>query len=109
MMFRRLYWVTEELDSASCSRVTGVYTSIPDLIRKGLSPIEDQDERRIRLNLIKLDCSDDPLGTWESPGFEGIQDRLGEFVATDEFTQEQCQSLFDELSRFRGLQESRTH
>jgi hypothetical protein len=94
MMFRRLYWVTEQIDAQS-SQVTGVYTSIPDLIRKGL----DMHGKDFRLTLTKLDCSEGRLGSWQSPAFEGLEERLQDFVATDEFSQEHCSALVEELRK----------
>ncbi|HVL39322.1 MAG TPA: hypothetical protein VM328_08015 [Fimbriimonadaceae bacterium] len=103
MMFRRLYWVTEQLDEQGCSTVTGVYTSIPDLVRHGLRYVNDLPQGGFRLNLVKLDCTKKPLGIWESPRFEGLADRLSEYVATDEFSQDQCNMLVEALSHFSGV------
>ncbi|CAN5442333.1 hypothetical protein BH11ARM1_BH11ARM1_08450 [soil metagenome] len=90
-MFRKLYWVTEHVYVNGESKVLGVYTSIPDLIRHGLQ----QAPRGgiLRLTLTKLDSCQEPLGTWMQPNFEGIEQRLEEFVATDEFTKEHCNAL----------------
>jgi hypothetical protein len=96
MMFRKLYWVTELVDDKGLSRVTGVYTSIPDLIRHGLR--HDDRTGSLRLTLTKLDCSQGPLGTWSSPRYEGLAQRLEEFVLTDEFSKDQCSSLLEALA-----------
>lgn len=101
-MFRRLYWVTEEIAEDGASRVTGVYTSVPDLIRHGLrwtgSP-----KKTFRLSLVKLDCNNDPLGCFESPRYEGLEERLQDFVKTNEFSVEECQSLADALREFSSV------
>ncbi|HEY0865788.1 MAG TPA: hypothetical protein VGE01_00320 [Fimbriimonas sp.] len=52
----------------------------------------------LRLTLIKLDCDQGPLGTWSSPKFEGLADRLEEFVLTDEFSKDQCSALLEALA-----------
>jgi hypothetical protein len=97
MMFRRLYWVVEELESNGQSQVTGVYTSIQDLIKHGLGCVDQGNE--IRLTLTKLDSNKPPLGCWCSPRFDSIETSLEEYIETDEFTAEQCKSLSDELHR----------
>jgi hypothetical protein len=102
MMFRRLYWVTEEINDAGVSRVTGVYTSIPDLIRHGLRWTHGP-QAQFRLSLVKLDCEQDPLGTFESPRYEGLTERLEDFVKTQEFTQDECQTLADALNEFASV------
>lgn len=98
MMFRRLYWVTEEVSANGSSGVAGVFTSIPDLIKNG---IESRNGRpsRLRISLVKLDGTGGPLGTWEAPGFSGIEDSLQEYVRTEEFSADQCQSLVDQLKK----------
>jgi hypothetical protein len=98
MKFRKLYWVTEHIDTEGQSRVTGVYTSIPDLIRHGLN-WQTPGGGSLRLTLTKLDSEKEPLGSWCSPSFNGLEERLQEFVETDEFSSEQCQRLVDELHR----------
>ena len=77
------------------SRVVGVYTSIPDLIHHGLAWSDGT--HRLRLTLTKLDSEKEPFGTWSEPKFEGICERLTEFVLTDEFSQEHCNMLVEAL------------
>ncbi len=98
MMFRRLYWVTEEVSAKGDSGVTGVYTSIPDLVRNGIQSRNGRPSR-LRLSLVKLDTADSPLGVWEAPKFDGIGDSLQDYVKTDEFSADQCQLLIDELAK----------
>jgi hypothetical protein len=97
MMFRRLYWVVEEVEKSGRSQVIGVYTSIQDLINRGLGCVDSGNE--IRLTLTKLDSTKPPLGCWASPRFENIEKDLEEYVQTDEFTVEQCLALSQELHR----------
>jgi hypothetical protein len=101
MMFRRLYWVTEQLDEQGRSEVTGVYTSIPDLVRHGIRWSRDCEKHAgFRLTLVKLDHTLGPLGCWSSPKYEGLEDDLQTFIETDEFTVEQCKSLMTHLEDF---------
>jgi len=97
MMFRRLYWVTEQVDSLGNSRILGVYTSIPELIRHGLNG--DEIKGRLRLTLTKLDSDKGLFGTWSEPQFHGLAERLNDFVQTDEFSPEHCQMLLEALKR----------
>lgn len=98
-MFRKLYWVTEQVLSDGKTQVTGVFTSIPNLVREGFAC---NDVGTLRLTLTKLDCEDGNLGTWTAPNFDGLQDRLGEFVQTEEFSFEQCESLIHALGQHRA-------
>jgi hypothetical protein len=95
-LFRKLYWVTEHLDENGQSRLAGVYTSIPDLIRHGL---KHPAHTRIRLSLTKLDSEGMPIGTWESPEFAGLEAALAPFIKTDEFTPDQCSALLTAISQ----------
>ncbi len=101
MMFRKLYWVTEELNKGG-SQVTGTYTSIPDLIHHGLRWINGS-TTGFRITLVKLDSSKEPLGTFESPGFAGLEAKLEDFVRTEEFTEEQIQALREALNDFSSV------
>jgi hypothetical protein len=98
MMFRRLYWVTEEINANGGSGVSGVYTSIPDLVKNGIETRNGK-ASRLRLSLVKLDGADGPLGVWEAPNFSGIEESLQEYVRTDEISADQCQSLFNQLKK----------
>jgi len=100
MMFRRLYWVTEQVQRGGTSQVTGVYTSIPDLIHRGLRWIGDHKGCEFRLTLVKLDCEREPLGSWQSPDFSDLGPSLDQFIETDEFSADQCAALQHELQRF---------
>ncbi|CAN1491120.1 hypothetical protein MCEMSE15_00199 [Fimbriimonadaceae bacterium] len=90
-MFRRLYWVSEIVESNGQSKVIGVYTSIPDLIEVGLGHREPT--QQLRLGLYKLDSDKGPFGIWTSPNFEGMEATLQSFVSTDEISSEHVAML----------------
>jgi hypothetical protein len=93
-MFRKLYWVSEQVFDDHSSQVNGVYTSIPDLVKYGLRfPTSGQ----LRLTLTKLDSDREPLGRWFSPGFDSLASDLDAYVKTDEFSADQVQSLLNAL------------
>lgn len=99
MMFRKLYWVTEQTDADGTFRTTGVYTSIPDLIDVGLRWLEPKGSG-FRISLVKLDCKGDVLAAWTSPEFAGLEDKLMEYVTTGEFAIDECQNLRIALDGF---------
>jgi hypothetical protein len=103
MRFRRIYWVTEQLDEGGHSEVTGVFTSIPDLIDLGLG-VRDISEKtsRFRISLCELDSKDMPLLTLESPGFDDFHQKLEPFLNTGEFSREELNSLADALQAKTG-------
>jgi hypothetical protein len=101
MMFRKLYWVTEEM-SKNNSHVTGVYTSIPDLINHGLRWMNGSADG-FRISLVKLDSEKEPLGTFQSPSFEGLETRLQDFIRTEEFTEEETLTLREALDSFASV------
>jgi hypothetical protein len=96
MMFRKLYWVTESVDCDGSSRVTGVYTSIPHLIKNGFGQCVDLD--CLRLSLTKLDCCNGSVAAWSRENFSRLEADLTHFVATEEFTPEHCKDLVAYLS-----------
>jgi hypothetical protein len=95
-MFRRLYWVSEQVFEDGTSSVNGVYTSIPDLVRYGLRFPE---KGLLRLTLTKLDSDREPLGRWTSPNFDGLADAMEPYVKTEEFSSEQVNSLVTSLKQ----------
>ena len=100
MKFRRIYWVTEQLDHDGSSQVAGVFTSIPDLLDGGLKWVDSIKRRDgIRLNLIQLDNKEGPLGTWTSPGFQNLAEDLKQFVASGEYSSTECETLVDSLKK----------
>jgi len=106
MMFRKLYWVTEQTDPQGVFRATGVYTSITDLIDEGLRWLEPAGSM-FKISLVKLDSRGDVLGSWAGPQFEGLDDRIQEFVATGEFALDECQNLRTALDGFMSTAASR--
>ncbi|MDQ2985790.1 MAG: hypothetical protein M3R13_03590 [Armatimonadota bacterium] len=103
MRFRRIYWVTEQLDEQGQSDVTGVFTSIPDLIETGLGVRAVSDKTAgFRITLCELDCKDEPILRAESPTFEGLEETLGPIVQTGEVSREEYASLADALRAFRA-------
>jgi hypothetical protein len=89
-MFRRVYWVTESVQNNGSSEVSGVYTSIPNLIRHGMRHAPGS---RLRLTLTALDSDHAPFGSWIEPHFDGLNECLESFVRTEEFSREQCAQL----------------
>jgi hypothetical protein len=101
MMFRRLYWVAEQVEVDGTSQVTGIYTSIQDLIQKGLHWCKgDGKSASYRLTLVKPDSFNCPLGVWQSPDFAGMNEALEQFVSSNEYTREECLFLQSELASF---------
>lgn len=101
MKFRKLYWVTEVLGDDDKSAVSGVYTSIHDLLERGLHWPQDMTAHAgFRVTLVKLDSDKPPLGQWVSPDFAGMREALQEYVATDEFNAQDCELLVDNLAQF---------
>ena len=100
MMFRRLYWVAEQVDKDGRSKVTGVYTSIQDLIQKGLHWCDGNEASDFRLTLVKPDSFNCPLGVWNRKDLGDLQNSLQEFVGTNEYTQEECMMLQNALDGF---------
>lgn len=95
-MFRRLYWVSESVQADGKSRVLGVYTSIPDLVRYGMrTPAAGE----LRLTLTQLDSERETLGTWTNFNFESLEEAMQPYVRTEEFTPDQVKSLIDALGR----------
>lgn len=99
MQFRRLYWVTEQFNDSGESAVTGVFTSLYDLIADGLRWLpEPANSTRFRLTLIKLDSTKEPLGVWASPDFGNVTEDLQQYVKTGEFSEGDVDALAGALS-----------
>lgn len=101
MKFRKLYWVTEQLDQDGKSEVVGIYTSIFDLTTKGLrwdSGVSGS--AGFRLSLCKLDAQSKALGCWTGPSFDGIGDDLQPYVSTGEFDEPSVLKLIQDLEAF---------
>jgi hypothetical protein len=91
MMFRKLYWVAEDLQPSGSSQIRGVFTSVPNLLRCGLE--EGLNLSQFRLSLTRLDCPCGTIATWSGDRFRTMGDDLVQFVATEDITEEQRQSL----------------
>lgn len=103
MRFRRIYWVTEQVDEQGASEVTGIFTSIPDLIDTGLG-IRDVSKKAagFRLTLCELDCSCAPILSAQSPNFEGLEAGLAPIVASGEISDSEIAALTDALRAYRA-------
>lgn len=100
-MFRKLYWVTEQLNADGHSQVVGCYTSIFDLVDKGLRWDDEVAHRDgFRVNLVKLDSGKRALGTWNGPEFSGMEDALQTYVGTGEMTAQEVENLAQSARKF---------
>jgi hypothetical protein len=98
--FRRIYWVTEELNGGGASRVTGVYTSVPDLCEKGFAFLTDSTYTcAFRISLVALD-KPGALGVWTSPDFGSLRADLEEYHETGELAEHDLDMLSETVSRF---------
>ncbi|MDI9636580.1 hypothetical protein QPK87_01540 [Kamptonema cortianum] len=100
MKFRKLYWVTEQVEESGNSSVRGVYTSIYDLTSKGLRWDEDAGTTGFRVTLAKLDSNCAPLGSWSAPSFSTMLEDLQPYVASGEFDAMSCEQLVKDLIAF---------
>jgi hypothetical protein len=99
MRFRRIYWVTEQLGAGDKSVVTGVYTSVHDLLEHGLAMrdfVEFKDG--IRLTLVELDSAGKPILSASSPDFAEMQEGLKPLAQSGELTAEECARLVAALT-----------
>jgi len=94
MVFRRIYWVVEDLKTSESS-VRGVFTSVADLIDRLIADLDSGSN--IRLSLMRLDKDHGTLGCWTSPNFESLLVDLNSFIETGEFTYDECHELADSL------------
>lgn len=102
MRFRRIYWVTEQVDEQGMSEVTGIFTSIPDLVDLGLG-VRDACPKKagFRISLCELDSTGSPILTCSSPSFDGLQEALQPIVQSGEISVSEYASLTDALRAFR--------
>ncbi len=98
MRFRRIYWVTEQFDEAGKSHVTGVFTSVHDLIERGVGVREVSDKTSgYRVTLVELDSPNLPLCEFSSPTFPDVAAKLQPFVDSGELSIEEVARLCDAL------------
>jgi hypothetical protein len=103
MKFRKLYWVTEQVGQDGCSEVAGVYTSVQDLVERGIQWRDGIDRRDgFRLTLVALDSRKKPLGTWTLPDLGDIESDLSEYVRSEEFSTVEVETLVDALKSFHA-------
>lgn len=93
-MFRRIYWITERLNEDGTSDATGVYTSIYDLVTRGLP----RHTGGLRLTIAKVDAEEDPTARYVSPEFGTLDADLEAYVLSGEITEEQRRMLRSALS-----------
>lgn len=98
-MFRKLYWVTEEVAGDGSSIVTGVYTSASDLVDLGMRWVKGN-PGGFRITLVKLDGKEDVLGRWASPAFDNFESDMAQFVATGEYTIDDVSQIRQALANF---------
>lgn len=99
MKFRKLYWTSESLpENGACSKLLGVYTSIPDLIRAGLRPHPGDG---LKLTLVKLDSASAPLGSWTNEDAERLPEALAPYIASEEFSTENVLDLSHALGELK--------
>ena len=97
MQFRRIYWVVEETRQGD-RELRGVFTSINDLLDRYLDSVGTEKPDSIRLSLVKLDQVGAPLGVWQSGKFESLRQDLQQFIASGEFSIDECDRLSGHLS-----------
>jgi len=101
MKFRKIYWVTEQIGTDGRSQVAGVFTSIQDLVGRGILWMDGLDMRAgFRLSLVQLDSNGPPLGTWVTPDFSGLEQDLQEYVGTEELGAQNVEQLAADLRAF---------
>lgn len=99
-MFRRLYWIVEQIGEDSSSRVTGVYTSIQDLVNKGLKWSENLVVNHVRITLMKPDTFDKALGSWKDSEFGSLRNDLEAYIQSHEYSEEEVDLLCQATSAF---------
>ena len=95
MRFRRVYWVTEKLGDSGSSNVSGVCTSVHDLIEYGIP----KHNGVFRLNLCELDSSGDCLLTFKSDDGSSLSDTLKPFLDSGELSLEEVIRLSEALKK----------
>lgn len=95
-MFRKLYWVAEQVDAAGNSKVTGIFTSIQDLVEVNFH--SDNGGKASRITLSKLDCANGVLGSWTIGKHQSLAEDLQAYVQTKEFSLEECELLVNAVN-----------
>lgn len=89
-MYRKLYWVVEEPEEEGF-RVTGVYTSVYDLLEGGLI------DRHSRLSLHPLDKRDSPVAKYRT--VEELTSDLSRLHSEQYLRDEEVRMFQDGLSK----------
>jgi hypothetical protein len=98
MRFRRIYWVTEQFDSEGRSHVTGVFTSVHDLVENGVGVRDISDKQSgYRVSLVELDSKNMPLCVFCSPDFGDVEAALQPYVESGEMTAEEVARIREAL------------
>lgn len=98
MRFRRIYWVTEQFDEDGRSQVTGVFTSVHDLIQHGIGIRDICDKRAgFRVSLVELDSPKMPLCVFASPEFGNVPEALRQFVESGELSADEVSWISEAL------------
>lgn len=95
MIFRRVYWVVEQLGDRG-SEVAGVYTSIPDLLENGLRSVSGA---TIRVSAFELDKARGALCTWRTDSKHEAAEAFELLVEAGDFTHEEIARLCDALKQ----------
>lgn len=99
-MFRRLYWIVEQVANDGSARITGIYSSIQDLVHVGLKWSESSSGRVLRLTLVKPDTFDAPFGQWTADQTDQLTQDLEPFKASREYSEEEIKTLVHALEEF---------
>lgn len=99
MKFRRIYWVSEQFNEEGFSEVTGVFTSVPDLIETGLG-VTDRSKHKagFRITLCALDSRGPSLLTLTSTDFSDCEEKIAPYVQSGEITEDEAARLKHALS-----------
>lgn len=99
MKFRRLYWVTEAVGADGTSEITGVFTSVPDLIEDGLDVHEKGPVGgRLRVSLLELDSYGKALARWDRESLSSLGSDLEPYVKSGEITRDEVSRLTEALN-----------
>jgi len=103
MRFRRIYWVTEQIDQNGLSEVTGIFTSIPDLVDLGLGvrPCSSK-QAGFRISLCELDSSVGPILSCLSPSFDGFEEAMQPIMESGEVSASEYAELTEALRTYRA-------
>ena len=100
MIFRRLYWVTEQHGADGRSEVTGVFTSVPDLIECGLGVRDISGfSAGYRISLVQLDSRRAPVARISPAEPASVRATLEEFIKSGELSEEEVIGLQEAIAK----------